>query len=152
MTPVKSLFEPSSAREIGDRIASLRPDSPRQWGLMNPAQMLAHCNAWMEMASGLTTPPRSFVGRVFGRLAKKSLLGPAPARRNLPTDRHLLIQGERDFSAERQRLLDAVARFSAGGPERCTTHPHCFFGPMTADEWALLGYKHLDHHLRQFGA
>jgi Protein of unknown function (DUF1569) len=37
-------------------------------------------------------------------------------------------------------------------PPGCTTHPHSFFGRMTADEWAILMYKHLDHHLRQFGA
>jgi hypothetical protein len=56
----------------------------------------------------------------------------------------------KDFAAEQQRLIDWIDRFSAGGPERCTTHPHCFFGQMTPLEWATLGYKHLDHHLRQF--
>ena len=44
-----------------------------------------------------------------------------------------------------------IDRFAAAGPKGCTTHPHSFFGPLTPDEWAILMYKHLDHHLRQFG-
>jgi hypothetical protein len=147
---MKSLFEPSSTTEIRDRIESLRADSERHWGKMNVAQMLAHCSAWMEMAAGLKSPPRSFVGRIFGKMAKKSVLGEEPIRRNMPSEKSLIMQGERNFAAEQQRLIDWVDRFSTGGPEQCTTHPHCFFGPMSPIEWAILGYKHLDHHLKQF--
>jgi hypothetical protein len=149
---VKNLFEASCATEIKERINLLRPDSDRQWGEMNVAQMLAHCSAWMEMAAGLNSRPQSFVGRIFGKMAKKSILGEEPVRRNMPTDKSLIIQGERNFAAEQERLLDWVDRFSKGGPEQCMTHPHSFFGSMTPIEWATLGYKHLDHHLRQFGA
>jgi hypothetical protein len=149
---VKNLFEASSATEIKERINLLRQDSGKQWGAMNVAQMLAHCSAWMEMAAGLKSQEQSFLGRIFGKMAKKSILGEAPIRRNMPTDKSLIIQGERNFAAEQQRLLDWVDQFSKGGPEQCTTHPHSFFGSMTPIEWAILGYKHLDHHLRQFGA
>ncbi|HEY3930451.1 MAG TPA: DUF1569 domain-containing protein [Candidatus Koribacter sp.] len=149
---MKNLFEPSSASEIKDRIARLRPDCERQWGAMNVPQMLAHCSAWMEMAVGLNTPPRIFLGRIVGKIAKRSLLGEKPIRRNMPTDKSLLMRDEKVFIAEQQRLLALVDRFSSGGPAQCTTHPHCFFGPMTPVEWATMGYKHLDHHLQQFGA
>ena len=149
---MKNLFEPSSTTEIRSRIESLRPDSGRHWGTMNVAQMLAHCSAWMEMAAGLKSPPRSFIGRVVGKMAKKSVLGEEPIRRNMPTEKSLIVQDERNFAAEQRRLLDWVDRFSTGGPRQCTTHPHCFFGSMTPIEWAVMGYKHIDHHLRQFGA
>jgi Protein of unknown function (DUF1569) len=43
-------------------------------------------------------------------------------------------------------------RFAKGGAEGCTKHPHNFFGKLTPLEWATGMYKHLDHHLRQFGA
>jgi Protein of unknown function (DUF1569) len=147
---MKNLFENSSTMEIRNRIERLRPDSESQWGKMNVAQMLAHCSAWMEMAAGLNSPPRSFIGRIFGKMAKKSVLGDQPIRRNMPSEKSLIMQDERDFAGERQRLLDWVDRFSKAGPEQCTTHPHCFFGFMSPNEWAILGYKHLDHHLRQF--
>ena len=149
---MKNLFEASSAAEIRDRIERLRPDSQRQWGVMNVAQMMAHCSAWLEIAAGEKTPPRSLMGRIVGRLAKKSILGEAPVRRNMPTMKSLIMSDERQFAEEQQHLIDWVDRFSAGGPEQCTTHPHSFFGPMTPVEWATMGYKHLDHHLRQFSA
>ena len=118
---------------------------------MNVAQMLAHCSAWMEMAAGVNNPPRNFLGRIVGKIAKKSILE-KPIPKNMPTDKSLLIEGERNFVAEQGRLLDWIDRFSSGGPAQCTTHPHSFFGYMTPLEWATIGYKHLDHHLRQFGA
>jgi hypothetical protein len=147
---VKNLFEASTVMEIGNRIERLRPDSQRQWGAMNVAQMMAHCSAWLEMAAGLNSPPRSLIGRIVGGLAKKSVLGEEPIRRNMPTEKSLIRSDVRQFAEEQRRLIDWVDRFSAGGPEQCTTHPHCFFGPMTPVEWAILGYRHLDHHLRQF--
>lgn len=149
---MRNLYDPASAAEIRRRIERLTPQSPRQWGKMTPAQMLAHCSAWFEMAAGINTPPRNFLGRIVGRFAKKSILGKKPIPHNMPTEKSLLQTADRNFNHEQQRLLDWLDRFSSAGPAACTTHPHCFFGPMTPEEWAAIGYKHLDHHLRQFNA
>ena len=62
----------------------------------------------------------------------------------------MLVTEERELDAERRRLLQLVERFAAAGPAGCTAHPHSFFGRLTPEEWAVLQYKHLDHHLRQF--
>ena len=72
-------------------------------------------------------------------------------RRNSPTVNSLVVEDERDLGAERERLCLLIDRFSGAGPEGCTKHPHSFFGRLTPEEWARLMYKHLDHHLRQFG-
>lgn len=147
---MKNLFEPATVTEIRDRMADLRPDSKRQWGKMNVAQMLAHCSTWMEMALGLKSPPRSLMGRIFGRAAKSAVINnEKPIRRNMPSEKSLIVTNERDFEVERQRLLEWTDCFAAGGAEKCTTHPHCFFGKMTPMEWATLAYKHMDHHLLQ---
>jgi hypothetical protein len=148
---MKNLFEPAATTEIMDRMSHLRADSERNWGKMNVAQMLAHCSAWMEMALGFTSPRRSFIGRIFGAVAKSTILKEAPIRRNMPTDKSLIVSNERDFETERERLLEWTRRFASGGPETCTNHPHCFFGRMTPKEWGTLAYKHMDHHLKQFG-
>ena len=130
----------------------LRADSPRQWGKMSPSQAVAHCAASMEMATGDMRPPRMFVGRLLGGLVKRMALGnDEPMKRNSPTSKDLVIAGEPDLDAERARLLTLIDRLVSGGAAACTTHPHTFFGPLTADQWAVLMYKHLDHHLRQFG-
>jgi hypothetical protein len=56
---MKNLFESSTANEIIDRVSRLQRDSERQWGQMDPAEMLAHCSMWMEMAEGIRNPPRT---------------------------------------------------------------------------------------------
>ncbi|HJQ31271.1 MAG TPA: DUF1569 domain-containing protein [Pyrinomonadaceae bacterium] len=61
-------------------------------------------------------------------------------------------EDERELDTERRRLYGLIDRFVESGPEGCTAHPHSFFGPLTPQEWAVLMYKHMDHHLRQFGA
>ena len=150
---MKNLFEAATVDEVKERLAQLRPDSERLWGKMNPAQALAHCSAAMEMAVGEKVPPRILIGRLLGRLAKKSMIvNEKPMPRNSATDKSLVVKDERDFVVERQRLREFIDRFAAGGPGVCTKHPHFFFGALTPEEWAALMYQHLDHHLRQFRA
>ena len=150
---MKNLFDPAAAAEVKARLLALRPESERQWGTMNPAQAVAHCARGMEMALGDTRPRRMMIGRLLGWLIKRLALGnDAPMRRNAPTMPELVVADARELDAERQRLLEMIDRFAAAGPAGCTTHPHSFFGRLTPQQWAELMYKHLDHHLRQFGA
>jgi uncharacterized protein DUF1569 len=149
---MKTLFESTRVEEVKQRLDKLEPTSGRQWGKMTPAQMLAHCSAAMEMATGDVKPPRMFVGRILGWVVRPMVLKEEkPLGKNGPTAPSLVITGERNFAAERQRLSGLVDRFATGGPSACTMHPHTFFGRLTPDEWARLMYKHLDHHLQQFG-
>jgi len=148
---VKNLFEAATVEEVKERMTQLTPESERQWGKMNPAQMLAHCSTTIGMAMGKTSPPRILIGRLLGRLAKKSVIvNRTPMRRNSMTEKSCLVTDERDFVVEKQRLRESIDRFATGGPGVCTQHPHFFFGPLTPLEWAVLMYQHLDHHLRQF--
>jgi Protein of unknown function (DUF1569) len=149
---VKNLFEAVRVAEVKERTAQLRPDSERLWGKMNPAQALAHCSRGIEWAVGDRIPPRMLIGRIIGQMVKPMALGnDEPMRRNSPTARDLVVQDQRDLGTERERLCGLIDRFATAGPEGCTTHPHSFFGRLTPEEWATLMYKHLDHHLRQFG-
>jgi hypothetical protein len=149
---MNNLFEAARVKEVKQRMAQLRPNSERVWGQMNPAQALAHCSRGIELALGDRTPPRALLGRIIGRMVKPLALGnDEPMRRNSPTVKELVVQDERELGTERERLCGLIDRFAAAGPEGCTTHPHSFFGRLTSEEWATLMYKHLDHHLRQFG-
>jgi hypothetical protein len=149
---MRNLFEPAAVEEVKQRIARLRPDSNRQWGTMNVAQAVAHCSAGLELGLGERIAPRMFLGRIIGRIVKPlALRNDEPMRRNSPTMKNLVVQDNRDLGIERGRLSALIDRFAAAGPEGCTTHPHSFFGQLTPTEWSILMYKHLDHHLRQFG-
>jgi hypothetical protein len=115
--------------------------------------MLAHCSLGLEMAAGEIRPPRALIGRLLGPVIKPmALRDEEPMRRNSPTMKELIVVGDdRDFEVERKRLSGMIDRFAAARAAGCTSHPHAFFGSLTPGEWAILMYKHLDHHLRQFG-
>ena len=149
---MRNLFDVARVEEVKQRIARLRPDSERQWGTMNASQMVEPCSRGLELALGDRLPPRLFFGTIVGWLIKPLALGnDKPMRRNSPTVEGLLVEDERDLGKEQERLRELIDRFVASGPAGCTNHPHSFFGRLTPEEWAILMYKHLDHHLRQFG-
>ena len=149
---MKTLFEAADVEEVKGRLAQLKPDSKPLWSKMNVAQALAHCAAGIEMAAGDIRPPRALIGRILGPIIKpKALANDEPMRKNSPTAKELIVLGERDFETERKRLAGLIDKFYANGAQVCSTHPHAFFGPLLPQEWAILMYKHLDHHLRQLG-
>jgi Protein of unknown function (DUF1569) len=148
---MKNLFEKETTNEIVARIDQLQPTTQRQWGKMDVAQMLAHCATTMDMASGRLNTPRIFIGRLIGSVARPIFTNEKPFSKNSPTDKKLRIADPRDFARERERLKQNVLEFHRGGEAKCTRHPHPFFGRLSPQDWARGMYKHLDHHLRQFG-
>lgn len=150
---MKNLFDAAVANEVKTRLGRLRPDSERRWGKMTAAQMLAHCAVGVQWAVGEVVPDRlPLPARLIGRLVKPMVFrNEDPMRRNSPTAKGLIVADERDFGLERERLLGLIDSFAAGGATKCTRNPHSFFGKLPPEEWAILMYKHLDHHLRQFG-
>lgn len=149
---MKNVFEPQTLEEIIHRINTLQPSGERHWGKMEVAQMMAHCSAALEVAAGQKFPPRIFMGRILGPFFKSVFSNDKPLKKNAPTDKSFLVIDRRNFEKEKARLIDLVTHFSTGGPANCTKHPHSFFGKLTAREWGSGMYKHLDHHLKQFGA
>jgi len=149
---MKNLWQPETVQELKDRISRLRPDTPRLWGKMTPAQAMAHCTIGMELALGDRRPPRMLIGRLIGRAIKaKAFQESEPMRRNSPTIPGFQVSDNRDLAAECEKLSRIIDRFASAGPAGCTTHPHSFFGRLTPDEWSMWMYKHIDHHLQQFG-
>jgi hypothetical protein len=149
---MQNLFNTADRDELVRRLSTLQPSSPRQWGKMNPAQMLAHCAAALEVACGSSIKKQALIGRVLAPFVRRSVLGDKPFQRNAPTDPDFKIAGDRDFAAERTRLAALMEQFAGRGPAAAEGLVHSFFGRLTADEWARLMYKHVDHHLRQFNA
>jgi Protein of unknown function (DUF1569) len=148
---MKTLFDRSAVVEIKQRLSALHPGSERGWGKMDASQALAHCSAAMEMALGDKRPPRLLIGRVIGPLFRSVYSNEKPMHRGAPTHPSLVVSDQRDLAREQERLTGLVDRFSGAGSEGCTRHPHPFFGKLTPAEWGTGMYKHLDHHLRQFG-
>lgn len=147
-----SLYHASALSAILNRLEGLQPTAERQWGKMNVAQMLAHCNSTMKMANGTSNHKRLFIGYILGPLFKPNYLSDKSFDKGSPTSPHFTIVDEREFEKEKIELLRLVKEFAAAGPEKATRHPHGFFGKLTPEQWGKVMYKHLDHHLRQFNA
>jgi hypothetical protein len=146
-----NLFEPNTKNAILERLSKLGPRATRQWGKMDAGQMMAHCSVAMEAGTGDKPLKQRLIGKVFGPFVKRSLVrGGKPFPRNSPTDPTFVMTDEKDFAREKDYLTNLINRFCAGGPEHAGKHTHSFFGRLTGDDWGVVMYKHLDHHLRQF--
>lgn len=149
---MKSLFDPAAASEIVSRIHSLRPETKALWGKMNSAQMFAHNVKTLEYACGVWGMKQVFIGKLIGGFMKKSFYNDKPYGQGEPTaPQFVMINQQCDFEKEKNALLELVQRFHSGGPANATKHPHGFFGHFGPEQWGMGVYKHLDHHLKQFG-
>jgi hypothetical protein len=148
---MQNLFQSQAVAEVITRIDKLQPTTEHQWGKLDVAQMMAHCSATLDVASGRVVLPRMFIGRILGPFVRPIFTNDSPFSRNGPTDKNSVIADKRDFTREQEQLKVHVRQFHEGGELQCTKHPHPFFGPISPHEWATGMYKHLDHHLRQFG-
>lgn len=135
---------------IRQRIERLTPGTPRRWGRMTPHQMVCHLTDAYRISSGEREPKAidNFITRSIVRLVAlhTPLTWPKGAKTVPEADQ------ERDGTkpAEWDRdLADLLRRIDAFRP--LEGHPHPFFGPLTVSEWNVWGFRHADHHLRQFG-
>lgn len=148
---MKDIYDKTYAAEILQRIDRLSPQSTPQWGTMQVAQMLAHCSAFQDIPMGNSSPPRGWLGRLIGRFVKPVFYNDKPLPHNMSTIPETLISDNRDFEAEKEKLKLRIIKLQNDGPDQCSPHPHPFFGLLTPEQWGRGIYKHLDHHLRQFG-
>ncbi len=149
---MKNILEATVYENIRQRAEKLQPSATRQWGKMDAAQMMAHCNVPLEMANG-TTPykdestffSRTVIRFFVSRSVKKGAFG-----RNLPTVPSFVIADEKEFEAEKTRFLKNIDLFYEKGQQGKLAEKHPGFGKFTPEEWGGLMGVHLNHHLEQF--
>ncbi|MCX6315646.1 MAG: DUF1569 domain-containing protein [Bacteroidetes bacterium] len=146
---VKNLFDPVVKKEIIDRINQLTTSTSPLWGKMTVSQMLAHLQVPIGVALGTHTVKGNWLMRLIMPLFKKKLYDDTPWKKSLPTDKTFITSGtEKDFQLEKMHLLDMVERFSE---KSIVSEQHPIFGKLTREQWSKATWKHIDHHLRQFG-
>ncbi len=146
-----NFFNQQDTQNILDRLNSLTEESQAQWGKMSVDQMFAHCAEVLKVATGQIHPKRMLAGYIIGPLLKYKFTEDKPFHKSSPTHPSFKISDKRDFIMERKQLMDLIVQFSEGGPHKVSKQPHVFFGKLTPEQWARGLYKHLDHHLKQFG-
>ena len=136
-------------------LEKLTAEKKQVWGKMNAQQMLEHLADFFNVSTGkiifdLVTPVehlpkyREFLysDKEFRENTKApaAVLGEEP----LPQRKPNLESAKEDL----KKSVEEFVNFFQADTEKKTLHP--VFGPLNFEEWVLLHYKHVRHHLRQF--
>ena len=147
-----NIFTQKVAEDIIGRINKLTPATQPKWGKMNVGQMMAHCCVTYEMIYEQKHPaPNAFVKMMLKLFVKNAVVTETPYKRNSRTAPAFLMTTEKDFEAEKSRLVNYILRTQKLGEKEFDGKSSLSFGPLTITEWNNMFYKHLDHHLSQFG-
>jgi hypothetical protein len=146
------VFETEIAEQIIKRIEKLTPETKPHWGKMDAAQMLAHCNVTYELAyENIHPKPNSLMRWMLKTLVKKSVVNEKPYPHNSKTAPVFIIKSTKDFEKEKERLIGYIRKTSELGASYFEQRESVSFGALSATEWNNMFYKHLNHHLTQFG-
>jgi tetrahydromethanopterin S-methyltransferase subunit G len=150
---MKNILNEAEYKVIRQRLENLQPTAERQWGKMDVAQMLAHCNVPMEQATGKVPfkDESNFISRTLIKWMVLSNIKKGGFGKNLPTVKSFVIVDSKEFEKEKKRLLENLDMlYEKGNQDKLNPHPG--FGKFDKDQWGGLMYIHLDHHLKQFSA
>ena len=146
-----SILNESDRVAICTRVGSLSSSSTARWGRLDVTGMLQHLRLSARMAVGDLKVPSSNK-RVFQVFPLKHLiLHVLPFPKGAPTAPELKPQAVGPFEEERAALLTLLDEIGTG-PREGAGPAHPLFGPLSWREWGAVTYKHVDHHLKQFGA
>jgi hypothetical protein len=154
---MKTLLDPADKTALTLRLSRLHPQSARRWGRMTAPQMVCHLTDAFRGVLGerahTATPP---TGRTAPQRLLKwvALYAPVPWPHDLKTrpeaDQEQGGTPPTEFAHDLATLNAACDRF-VQQLDLITARPHYLFGMLSRSEWARWGYRHMDHHLRQFG-
>lgn len=147
-----NIFDIETVQKLKSRIHSLDNDTKPAWGVMSCPQMLAHTNVTYEMMYESKHPKPGFITSLMLKwFVKSAVCGPKPYPKNGPTAKAFKIIDEKNFDEEKKRLFANLDKTQKLGIDHFVGKPSHSFGMLNANEWNTMLYKHLDHHLTQFG-
>jgi hypothetical protein len=146
--PVGTLLNDEQRALLILRLQRLRPDVEPAWGTLNAPRMLCHAADQMRVALGdlAAKPVHTFASRTLLKFLVVNT-GFRPPRGKIQTAPEMLLSRPATWEADRSACVELVQRVGTG--EARAIHP--MFGPLSPREWGRLCWKHLDHHLVQFG-
>ena len=159
-----TVFDPSAREAIHERVDRLSPEQTRQWGSMQADQMVCHAADQLRVALGDIESRPGPIGIRLGNMVAKTHSGLLRFRlfrqlmvHRAPWPKARIMAPPEMFTSAPAEWQDDVAALHVlidrAGEKDPTADwaVHPMFGPLSGDEWGMLCWKHLDHHLRQFG-
>jgi hypothetical protein len=149
---IKNIFDLNVTNEVISRIENLKPDTKNLWGKMNVSQMLAHCSVVYEMVyTDLHPKPNFFMKLILKLFVKNGATNEKPYKKNIPTAPFFIMKDDKNFENEKSRLIEYLKKTLELGEVFFDGKESHSFGVLNKTQWNNLFYKHLDHHLNQFG-
>ncbi len=150
---MKTLRNEKCRAELIGRLNTLSLESNPVWGRMSVDQMLSHLVQSGELPFESSVSDRSSL--LSRNVIKYFVLYLLPIPKEVKTSADMDQQQDgrkpMGFEVDKANVIESIIKLGTlSADHECFHHP--FFGTMSAKEWALIGYKHIDHHLRQFGA
>lgn len=152
MSIMKNIFKLEEANSVIERINHLNVNSPAVWGTMNAGQMLAHCNVTYDMDFTDKYSKAKGLKKLMLKLFVKSIVvSNKPYSKNSRTAPQFVITDKREFDSEKTKLVNYIKKVQELGESHYNGRESHSFGNLNVNEWNNMFYKHLDHHLKQFG-
>ncbi len=149
---MENIFDIGVAGKVVGRLNTLNPHSKPVWGRMSVAQMLAHCNVAYEMVfEDKHQKPNALMKIILKAFVKNLVTNEMPYKHNSKTGPQFIVSDDKDFEAEKQRLIANINKTAELGEQHFDGKESHSLGKLSKAEWSNMFYKHLDHHLRQFG-
>jgi hypothetical protein len=146
---MSSIFDKSDNEAILSRIKSLTTESNTLWGKMTVDQMCKHCSSTILVAFDKQDVKVNFLMRFLGKMLKNKVFN-SDFGKNSPTAKEFVFAGQYNLESAKQELIVNFSQFSQGHQViKVMNHP--FWGKMSYEDWDKLMWRHIDHHLRQFG-
>jgi len=146
------IFNKEVSNTLVERINKLTAESLPLWGKMNVSQMFAHCNVTYEMAyENIHAKPNFLMSLILKFFVKNKVVSSVPYKKSIPTAPQFVMKETKNFEEEKARLVAYINKTQELGSDYFENRENLSFGKLTAAEWNNMFYKHLDHHLCQFG-
>jgi Protein of unknown function (DUF1569) len=112
---------------------------------------LQHCKLASDVAFGTNTIKVNLLMKLLGKMLKKKVFYGPEMRKNSPTAKEFIITENVDFDKVKSELISNISKFASEGKASIKLMNHPFWGKMTHEDWDALMWKHMNHHLEQFG-
>ena len=149
---MKTIFNQQESEGLVERIDILSKENSAQWGKMNAYQMIKHCIESENMYLGNVKLKRLFIGKLFGKMALKGMVNDdRPLGHGKPTHPTFKITGNGKVEELKEEWIELIKQYNVRSEDNFRDFEHPFFGKMTKQQLGVSVFKHIDHHLRQFG-
>jgi len=149
---MKNILNEADYSEIKNRIQQLSNTNTRLWGNLELQEMLIHCTTQLQLALGEISYKQQGPSFMRSKLGKWLLFStiPWPKGAETPNEMNPEIASFSVTEIENEKIV--LLNYLQNVRQQTQLKSHPFFGELTREEWSRIIYKHLDHHLKQFGS